>query len=128
MNIRDMMRRSAIFYEDKLAIIAGETRLTYGQAWQRGCRMANLMLSMGLKPGDAVASLEDNTIEAVDFFLGAAIANIIRVPLYARNARTSHMYMMEHTHCKAVIVAEHYADQLEGMTDEVQCVPCVPPD
>ena len=68
---------------------------------------------------DAVASLEDNTVEAVDFFLGAAIANITRVPLYARNARSSHMYMMEHTHCKAVIVADHYADQLEGMTGEL---------
>lgn len=81
--------------------------------------MANLLLSMGLKPGDSVASLEDNTLEAVDFFLGAAIANLIRVPLYARNARNSHRYMIEHTHCKAVIVAEHYADQLEGMNNEI---------
>lgn len=119
MNIRDMMRRSAKFHHNKPAIIAGETRLTFKEAWDRGCQMANLLLSMGLKPGDAVASLEDNTVEAVDFFLGAAIANITRVPLYARNARSSHMYMMEHTHCKAVIVADHYADQLEGMTGEL---------
>ena len=107
MNIRDMMRRSAQFHAHRPAIIAGESRLTFAQAWARGCRMANLLLSMGLKPGDAVASLEDNTLEAVDFFLGAAIANITRVPLYARNARSSHLYMMEHTHCKAVVVAEH---------------------
>jgi len=119
MNIRDMMRRSAQFHAHRPAIIAGESRLTFAQAWARGCRMANLLLSMGLKPGDAVASLEDNTLEAVDFFLGAAIANITRVPLYARNARSSHLYMMEHTHCKAVVVAEHYADQLEGMNDEL---------
>ncbi|HAG95495.1 MAG TPA: AMP-dependent synthetase, partial [Gammaproteobacteria bacterium] len=84
MNIRDMMRRSAQFHAHRPAIIAGESRLTFAQAWARGCRMANLLLSMGLKPGDAVASLEDNTLEAVDFFLGAAIANITRVPLYAR--------------------------------------------
>lgn len=122
MNIRDMMRRSAIFHRNQLAIIAGERRLTFGEAWERGTRMANLMLSMGLQPGDRVASLEDNTIEAVDFFLGAAIANLVRVPLYARNARASHAHMMEHTGCKAVVVAEKYADQLEGMTQEIECL------
>lgn len=119
MNIRDLMRRSAIFHRDQLAIIAGEHRLTYQQAWERGLRMANLLLSMGLEPGDRVGSLEDNTLEAVDFFLGAAIANLVRVPLYARNARASHQYMLDHTGCKAVIVAEHYADQLEGMNQDV---------
>ncbi len=119
MNIRDMMRRSAIFHKNKIAIISGDRRLTFAEAWERGTRMANLMLSMGLQPGDRVASLEDNTIEAVDFFLGAAIANVVRVPLYARNARASHQHMMEHTGCKAVVVAEKYADQLEGMTQDI---------
>ena len=119
MNIRDMMRRSATFHRDRLAIIAGEHRLTYQQAWERGLRKANLLLSLGLKPGDRVGSLEDNTLEAVDFFLGAAIANLVRVPLYARNARSSHLAMLEQTECKAVVVAEKYADQLEGMTNEI---------
>src|SRR3990167_9144357 len=117
-----MMRRSATFHRDRIAIIAGDHRLTYSEAWERGLRMANLLLSLGLKPGDRVASLEDNTIEAVDFFLGAAIANLVRVPLYARNARASHAHMMEHTGCKAVVVAEKYADQLEGMTQEIECL------
>lgn len=120
MNIRDLMRRSAHFHADKPAIIAGDTRLTFKEAWERGLRMANLMLSMGLKPGDKVASLEDNTVEAVDFFLGAAIANIVRVPLYARNARKSHQHMMEHTDCRAVVVDDHYADQIEGLNNEIK--------
>lgn len=122
MNIRDMMRRSAQFHANQPAIIAGDTRLTYAEAWSRGCRMANLLLSLGLEPGDRVGSLEDNTVEAVDFFIGAAIANLVRVPLYARNARSSHMHMLEHTGCKAVVVAEKYADQLEGFTSEVACL------
>lgn len=119
MNIRDMMRRSAGMFRDKPAIIAGDSRLTFGEAWERGTRMANLLLSMGLEPGDRVGSLEDNTLQAVDFFLGAAIANLVRVPLYARNSRASHKSMLEHTNCKAVVVDEHYADQLEGMNQEI---------
>ncbi|CBL45559.1 predicted AMP-dependent synthetase and ligase [gamma proteobacterium HdN1] len=119
MNVRDQMRQSAIYHKNHPAIIAGDRRLTFGEAWERGIRMANLLISLGLKPGDRVASLEDNTIEAVDFFLGAVIANVVRVPLYARNARASHQHMMAHTDCKVAIVAEKYADQLEGMIQEV---------
>jgi len=119
MNVRDMMRRSATFHRDRIAIIAGDARLTYRQAWERGVRMANWLRSLGLVPGDRVGSLEDNTLEAVDFFLGAAIANVIRVPLYARNARASHQFMLDHTGCKAVVVAERYADQLAGLEREI---------
>lgn len=122
MNIRDMMRRSATYHRNQLAIISGDRRLTYQEAWERGLRMANLLLSLGLEPGDRVGSLEDNTIEAVDFFLGTAIANLVRVPLYARNARSSHQYMLDHTGCKAVVVAEKYADQLEGMHLELDAL------
>ena len=86
MNIRDAMRRAAGFYNDKQAIIAGDFRLTFGEAWERGTRIANALLAAGLKPGDTCGSLEDNTVEAEDFFLGCAIAGTFRVPLYARNA------------------------------------------
>ncbi|OUS27049.1 AMP-dependent synthetase [Gammaproteobacteria bacterium 45_16_T64] len=119
MNIRDAMRRAAGFNRDKPAIIAGDYRLTFGEAWERGTRLANALLDAGLKPGDACGSLEDNTVEAVDFFLGCAIAGVIRVPLYARNARSSHLSMLDHTDCKAIVVAEHYADQVEGMENEI---------
>ncbi len=120
MNIRDMMRRSAVFHSNKTAIIAGENRLTFQQAWERGCQMANLLLSMGLQPGDCVGALEDNTVEAVDFFLGTAIAGLVRVPLYARNARSSHQAMLENTSCKALVVSEKYAEQVEGLHQEVE--------
>jgi len=32
--------------------------------------------------------------------LGAAIANLMRVPLYPRNARESHLHMLAHTGCR----------------------------
>lgn len=119
MNIRDAMRRSALYHRDQLAIIAGDARLTYAEAWERGLRMANLLISFGIKPGDKVGSLEDNTLQAVDFFLGAAILNVTRVPLYARNAKTAHAHMLDHTDCKALVVDEHYLDQVDGLDKEL---------
>jgi acyl-CoA synthetase (AMP-forming)/AMP-acid ligase II len=49
------------------------------------------LLALSLRPQDRVGVLEDNTLKFADFFLGAAIANLVRVPLYPRNARESHL-------------------------------------
>ena len=71
----------------------------------------------GAAAGDRVAVLEDNTLEAADFFLGTAAANLVRVPLYRRNASEAHLFMLEHTHCKAVVVSEPYLHELDGITE-----------
>lgn len=119
MDVRSLMRRSATFHADQVAVIDGDTRFSFGQAWARGLRMANALLGLGLAPGDRVGVLEDNTFESVDLFCGAAAANLVRVPLYPRNSRDAHRHMLDHTGCRAVVVSANHADALAGMLDEV---------
>ena len=102
------MRQSAQFNSKRLAIVHGDIELTFAEAWERGVRMANGLLAMGLRPGDRVGVLEDNSVEAQDLFAGAAIAGLVRVPLYARNSPESHQHMLGHTGCRALVVAEQY--------------------
>ena len=72
---------------------------------------------MGLSHGDRVAVLEDNSIEAQDFFLGCAIAGLVRVPLYARNSVESHAHMINQTGTKACIVSKKYESEIrEALT------------
>jgi acyl-CoA synthetase (AMP-forming)/AMP-acid ligase II len=99
------MRRSASFHSHCTAVIAGERRLSFAEAWRRGLQMANGLLGLGLQPGDRVGVLEDNTLESVDLFCGAAAANLVRVPLYPRNSTAAHRHMLGHTSCRAVVVA-----------------------
>jgi acyl-CoA synthetase (AMP-forming)/AMP-acid ligase II len=106
------MRRAAHGFAEKEAVKQGDRSLTFSRAWERGCRLANYLRGLGLQPGDRVAVLEDNCLEASDAFLGIGIANLVRVPLYARNSPESHEYMLRNTDCKAAIVAEHYAEEL----------------
>lgn len=119
MDVRSLMRRTVGFHRNREAIVAGERRLSFQQAWDRGVRLANALLALGIKPGDRVGVLEDNCVEAADFFLAGAIANIVRVPLYPRNSREAHVHMLGHTGCKAVLVMERYAHELEGIEREL---------
>ena len=120
MDVRTLMRRSATYHADHPAIIESDRRLTYREAWQRGLRMANALLELGLEPGDRIGVLEDNTRESVDLFCGAAAANLVRVPLYPRNRRDSHEHMLRHTGCRAVVVSDTHAAALDGIADVVE--------
>jgi len=117
-NVRDAMRRAAGWFQDRPAIISDDHVITFGEAWDRGIRLANGLLALGLKPGDRVAVLEENCLEASDFFLGTAIANLVRVPLYKRNSREAHAQMLRHTGCRALVVSGSVADEVVGLQED----------
>jgi acyl-CoA synthetase (AMP-forming)/AMP-acid ligase II len=119
LTVTSLMRQSARYNAHRLAVRFKHQQLTYAQAWQRGVKLANWLLALNLKPGDRVGVLEDNSLEAQDCFLGCAIAGLVRVPLYARNAAASHVHMLSHTDCRLVIVAAHYADEIEQIFDQL---------
>jgi len=119
MDVAGAMRRAARYHARREAIVSGELRLSFATAWRRGLQMANALLALGLKPGERVASLEDNTVRAADLFLGAAIANLVRVPLYPRNSREAHLHMLGGTGARALIADAAYADEIEGIDKEL---------
>lgn len=119
MEVRTQMQDAALRNARRTAVVAGGRRIDFSQAWSRGVRMANALRALGIQPQDRVGVLEDNCLEASDFFLGAAIANVVRVPLYPRNARAAHLHMLGHTGCRAVVVAEKYAAELAGFQAEL---------
>src|SRR3981081_64723 len=112
------MRQAAQHYADREALVAGEVRVTFAEAWQRGCRMANALLDLGLKPGDRIGVLDENSLGAADCVLGATIANVARVSLYARNSRDAHAHMLGHTGCRAGLVDEELAGRRAGLAGE----------
>jgi acyl-CoA synthetase (AMP-forming)/AMP-acid ligase II len=119
LDVRSAMRRSAAFHRDLVAVKSDGRELTFGEAWDRGLQLANALRSLGAEPGDRVAVLEDNCIEAADFYLGSAIANVVRVPLYRRNSSEAHEHMVRHTGSKIVVVSEEYAHELDGLEKKI---------
>jgi acyl-CoA synthetase (AMP-forming)/AMP-acid ligase II len=114
-DVRTILRRSATVNSDRLAVVAGEREVGYAEMWDRGVRLANGLLAAGLRPQDMVATLEDNSLGAVDTYIGAAAANLVRVPLYARNSRAAHVTMLNNVAARALIVEERHA----GAVDEI---------
>lgn len=122
MDVPSLMRQAMRFNADRTAIIAEGRSLTYAEAWDRGVRVANGLIEAGVKPGDRVAVVEDNTLGAADIFLGAAIAGAVRVPLYPRNSTRAHHAMTAGTDAVAVVAEAPYAAAVAGMEHDVESV------
>jgi acyl-CoA synthetase (AMP-forming)/AMP-acid ligase II len=120
LDVRGAMRRSAGFHRDLTAVISDGREYTYGQVWERGLRLANALRAEGLQPGDRVAVLEDNCLEAADFFVGSVAANLVRVPLYRRNSGEAHRNMLLGTGCRVVVTAPEYAHELKLAAAEIE--------
>ena len=119
MDVTSLMRRAAQIHAERIAIVHNQDRITFAEAWERGCRFANGLMAMGLRSGDCVAALEENSTQAADFFLGCAIANVVRVPIYPRNSRESHIEMLANTDCRALFASEDHASDVAGLDQEV---------
>ena len=119
MDVKTAMARAAHFNASREAVVWRDKRLTFRESWQRSIRLANGLIGLGLKPGDRVGVLEDNSIEAADLFGAGAIANVVRVPLYPRNGREAHLHMLGHTNCRALLVAPQHAHEVDGFLDEL---------
>ena len=120
MDVRTLMMQAVVNHANRDCVVHGARRLSFSEAWTRGIQLANGLLALGLSPGDRVGVLEDNSIEAADFFHGTAIANLVRVPLYPRNGSEAHSHMLSHTDCRAVMVSEQYLDEVEGLDAEIE--------
>ncbi|MEN8674241.1 AMP-binding protein [Nocardioides sp.] len=119
MDVTTLMRQAARLNASFPAIVTEDRTLTFAEAWDRGVRLANALIALGVEPGDRVAGLEDNNLGCADLYLGCAIAGAVRVPLYPRNSRTAHQDMLAGTECKVLLVDEAYAGEVSGIDAEV---------
>jgi acyl-CoA synthetase (AMP-forming)/AMP-acid ligase II len=119
MDVRSILRRSAALNRGRVAVVADGRRLTFEEMWERGVRLANGLLELGLAPQDRIGTLEENGLGAADTYVGAAAANLVRVPLYERNARRAHVEMLNNVGARALLVDAAYLDDVKGIAADV---------
>ncbi|WP_164273142.1 AMP-binding protein [Stenotrophomonas sp. B1-1] len=75
------LRERAERYADDVAVVAGDTRLTYAQLWHEAGRIGAGLLAQGLQPGDRVLLQLGNTASFISVACGLFRAGL--VPVYA---------------------------------------------
>jgi long-chain acyl-CoA synthetase len=101
--IGDSLRRMAARQPDKVALIEGERRISYGELDQQCNRFANYLLQSGLKKGDAVATLCLNSSELLIASYAIAKAGLVWVPINGMLAGAQLQYILKHVEAKLVL-------------------------
>lgn len=100
-------------YSDSVAVRDEYTSYTFAQLKERCFRLANALLSFGLKKGDRVAILASNRIEHIELEVAVAFAGLIKVPLNYRLHPREHEYMLQHSGASLLLGEENLIETLD---------------
>jgi fatty-acyl-CoA synthase len=114
--IDDFLRRPALLYPEKTAIVDGPRRLNYRDYQQRVNRLSHALLSLGIRPGDRVCILSPNSHFFLESFYATSQIGVILVPLNYRLLAADHQYILDHAGVSAVLVDWEYT----AVVDEIR--------
>jgi long-chain acyl-CoA synthetase len=77
-----VLAEAARRHPDKVAIVDGDTRVTYAQLWLEARSHAAALRELGVKPGDTVALLAPNVVDFPRVYYGALAAGATVVPVH----------------------------------------------
>lgn len=100
---------------DHPAVIVAETgqQMTYAEMDAGANRFANLLLSHGLRPNDAFATLLENRIEYFPIIWGSQRIGTMMVPISSRLTAPEISYILEDSQSKLLITSTYFAEALE---------------
>ncbi len=103
--LQDSLQRTAQTFPDKIAIISGVDRISYGQLWQRSVQLANALKSRGVQRGDRVAIYLDNTWQCAVSVFGSLLADAAFVLINPQTKSDKLAYILSDSAAR-VLIAE----------------------
>ena len=115
---QSFLRRSYRVYPEKTAVISGERRFTYRELYQRVCRQANALRSLGMEAGTQVAVLAPNTPEHLEACYGVQMGGGVLVALNYRLSPREIAFILNHCEARILIVDQEFLPSLEPVREE----------
>ena len=123
MNVGSLLPWHARFRSDHLAVVCGDERLTFAELEERVNRLANALLSLGLRKGDKLALVLPNCIELLYAYRATALLGIVSVPLSPLLRGTGLISLLRDSESVAVIASSSMADALDEARTELPSIP-----
>jgi acyl-CoA synthetase (AMP-forming)/AMP-acid ligase II len=118
MDLSSIVRAGAAQRGDSTAVACDGASQTYAQLYERACRLANSMASLGVMPGERVATLSGNCLEVVEQMTAIGLGGYVRTALYAHTSAESNLYLLNLVEASVLIVdAKEYQAIEPHLTD-----------
>jgi fatty-acyl-CoA synthase len=91
------LRRCASVCPERIAVVDGAFKTTYGTLWARACRLVGALERLGVPPGGRVAVLAANSHILLEAHYGVPLAGAVLVALNMRLSPRELGYIIEHS-------------------------------
>jgi acyl-CoA synthetase (AMP-forming)/AMP-acid ligase II len=122
MTLGDIIRLNAMNLPNKVALVFGNTRLSYSKLNQRVNRLANALLGIGVKKGDRVAVLADNCAEYIETYFATAKGGMIIVPVNTTLDADGLAYILNDSRASVFIFGQKYLDTVNNLRPRLKTV------
>jgi len=112
--VGDLLHRTARRYPDKLAVVAGDRRVTYAEFDAAVNRAAHALAQRGLDKGDRLAVLSHNCWQYAVAVFATAKLGVLLVPINFMLTAAEIGYILRHSGASGIIAE----DALAGTADE----------
>ena len=117
------MRRARTYYADRIAVVDGDTRLTYARFADRIDRLAGALIGLGLRRGDRVAILDWNSLRYLETYYACLQTGLTFMPLNARLAPAELEYIFNDSEARALLMSAPFLgvwEELRGKAPSIE--------
>jgi len=119
-NLCDILYRGSKDHPHRVAIIFGQKKFTYDEAYKKAASISSALRIEGVKKGDRVAVLLDNSPEFVFSYFGILMSGSIVVPINHMFKRDEIKYILEDSGSSFLITSSTYAALAQELNVMVQ--------
>jgi acyl-CoA synthetase (AMP-forming)/AMP-acid ligase II len=114
-----LISRQARYRPDALAVVFEDERLTYRQFWGRVARVGNMLRSLGIAPGDKVATVAANSLALLETYWAVPTIGAALVPLSPLLLREGLGSLLRASEARLVIAQASMLPVLRQMAGEL---------
>jgi long-chain acyl-CoA synthetase len=121
-NVYYCLRRTAQCWPDRVAILHGEERRTYGDFRRRVLKVANALIGVGVQKGDRVAVLMLNCPEYLELYFATARIGAVMVPINIRLGLDETAFWLNDSDTKLLLVDDRFSAVSQQLSGRIPAV------
>ncbi|WP_156393708.1 AMP-binding protein [Nocardioides sp. Root140] len=115
LTLADLIEAMADAIPDRAAVRTIDRDWSFAEIDDRSTRLANHLVSLGIRPGDHVAVHSANRIEWVDAFYGCLKARAVPININYKYLSDELAYLYDNADCVATLVDPAYVDAVRAL-------------
>lgn len=120
LNLGQILKLNAKKFPNTIALKDEKKSYTYPEVNKRVNKLAHSLLSLGLKKGDKVAVLLENSIEIIEIYLSMAKTGIVIVPINFRLVGPEIEYIANNSDAQAFIVHDEFISTVDSIKQNLK--------